>query len=70
MPWIGCPDDYCGATACHIFYYNLLATADGTFDVTLANAIPGAGKGVIDAHQWNVKTRKWADVANINYYGK
>jgi hypothetical protein len=65
--WVGYPGDYCGSAGCHGIYYNPWVRSDGTFSVTLDNVLLEAGTGYVSAHEYLVKSDKWAEVAGDSY---
>jgi hypothetical protein len=65
--WVEYPDDYCGASACHGFYYQPWVGGDGTFSHTFDNALLQAGEGGVEAIQYNAKTDKWVEVSYVDY---
>lgn len=65
--WVGYPNDYCGADACHGFYANPWVTSDGTFSVTFTTALEQAGTGKVNAIAYLVKQDKWWIVASQPY---
>jgi hypothetical protein len=65
--WVGYPNDYCGADACHGFYSDPWVAADGTFSVTFAGALEQAGTGKVSTTAYMVKQDKWWTVASESY---
>jgi hypothetical protein len=65
--WVEYPDDYCGDSACHGFYYQPAVGSDGTFSHSFDNALLQAGEGGVEAIQYNAKTDKWVEVAYVDY---
>jgi len=65
--WVGYPNDYCGADACHGFYSDPWVASDGTFSVTFSSALEQAGTGGVKAFAYQPKPDKWAEAAYADY---
>jgi hypothetical protein len=65
--WVGYPNDYCGADACHGFYVDPWVASDGTFSLSVSNATEQTGTGSVSAIAYMVKQDKWVTVASQAY---
>jgi hypothetical protein len=65
--WIGYPDDYCSASACHGFYADPSVGDDGAFSMSFDKATLQSGTGSVKAFQYNARSDKWVSVDSVNY---
>jgi hypothetical protein len=65
--WVEYPGDYCGDLGCHGFYFDPSVGSDGSFTVSIDNALLKSGTGGVEAIQYNARRDKWVRVAYVDY---